>query len=79
MFDLESVAPFMKPGGVMIVDDYRSGPPHGVRFDSVTRSVDDFLAKQNGSFVGERWDKNGKGFCIIRRNIPKFQDCGVSL
>lgn len=66
MHDLEAVAPFMTPSGIMMVDDYRSGPPNGTRIDSVTRSVDDFLAKNQGGFVGERWHKLGKGFCIIR-------------
>jgi cephalosporin hydroxylase len=67
MHDLEAVAPFMTPNGLMMVDDYRSGPPNGTRIDSVTQSVDDFLTKNQGSFVGERWHKLGKGFCIIRR------------
>lgn len=72
MFDLEAVAPFLSSAGVMMVDDYRSGPPNGTRIDSVTRSVDDFLAKHAGVFVGERWHKRGKGFCIIRREArPK--------
>ncbi len=67
MHDLESVAPFMTREGIMMVDDYRSGPPNGTRIDSVTRSVDDFLDRHQGVFVGERWNKSGKGFCIIRR------------
>lgn len=67
MFDLEAVAPYMTPHGVMVVDDYRSGPPNGTRIESVTRSVDDFLARHGSDFVGERWHKKGKGFCIIRR------------
>ncbi|MDP1591750.1 MAG: class I SAM-dependent methyltransferase [Prosthecobacter sp.] len=67
MHDLEAVAPFMTPNGIMMVDDYRSGPPNGTRIDSVTRSVDDFLAKHQGVFLGERWHKQGKGFCLIRR------------
>jgi len=67
LFDLEAVAPHLNPAGVMMVDDYRSGPPNGTRIDSVTRSVNDFLAKHAGVFVGERWHKRGKGFCIIRR------------
>ncbi|GEM_PF-1148154 len=66
-FDLEAVAPFLTPSGVIVVDDYRSGPPNGTRIDSVTRSVDDFLARHRGVFEGERWHKEGKGFCLIRR------------
>jgi len=67
MHDLEAVAPHLAPHGVIMVDDYRSGPPKGTRIESVTRSVDDFLAKNQGVFEGEQWHKLGKGFCIIRR------------
>jgi len=67
-FDLESLAPMMAPGGVIIVDDYLSGPPNGTRIDSVTSSVDDFLVRHEGGFAGERWNKDGKGFCFIRKN-----------
>ena len=66
-FDLESVAPFMKESGVIVVDDYRSGRPNGTLIKSVTRSVDDFLAKHSGFFSGEYWQNKGKGFCIISR------------
>ncbi len=67
MFDLETVAPQLTQHGVMVVDDYRSGPPNGFRIKSVTKSVDDFLRNYKGDFVGERWHKKGKGFCVIRR------------
>jgi predicted O-methyltransferase YrrM len=67
LFDLEAVSPHLTERGVMIVDDYQSGPPNGMRIESVTRSVDDFLNKHANAFVGERWYKRGKGFCIIRR------------
>jgi hypothetical protein len=67
MFDLAMIAPAMSPTGVIVVDDYRSGPPNGVIIESVTQSVDDFLTRHRESFVGETWNRRGKGFCIIRR------------
>jgi hypothetical protein len=66
-FDLAAVVPFLNVGGVMVVDDYHSGPPAGIRFDNVTRSVEDFLVGRNRDLHAERWNKNGKGFCVIRR------------
>jgi predicted O-methyltransferase YrrM len=65
--DLEAIAQHLTPTGIMVVDDYRSGPPDGVTFDSVTRSVDDFLAVHAGTLCGETWHVRGKGFCLIRR------------
>lgn len=66
-FDLEAAASVLSTGGIIMVDDYRSGPPNGVAFESVTSSVDDFLKWQQSSFVGEAWYKDGKGACLIRR------------
>lgn len=65
--DLERIAPFLSLDGVMIVDDYASGPPNGIRIDSVTRSVDDFIVNNRKRFHGEVWNSSGKGFCFIRR------------
>ena len=65
--DMESIAPFLSRRGVMIVDDYRSGPPNGVRIDSVTSSVDDFIARHRRDLCSESWNSAGKGFCLIRR------------
>lgn len=66
-FDLSAVAPFLNVRGIMVVDDYRSGPPNGFRLESVIRSVDDFLKRHRGEFHAEVWNKRGKGFCVIRR------------
>lgn len=65
--DLAAVFPFLGPEGVLVVDDYGSGPPHGVAFEGVNRSVDEFLSQHLGEFSGQRWHHEGKGFCIIRR------------
>jgi cephalosporin hydroxylase len=66
-FDLEAIAPFLNPGGVMVVDDYHSGPPNGGRILEVDRAVDEFLATRRDQFTGEAWNHLGKGFCVIRR------------
>ncbi|MCX6854904.1 MAG: class I SAM-dependent methyltransferase [Verrucomicrobia bacterium] len=65
-FDLEAVSPHLTKHGIVMVDDYRSGPPNGTRIESVTRSVDDFL-QRHPELVGEPWSRLGKGFCLISR------------
>ncbi len=65
--DLEAIAPHVNQGGLLVVDDYRSGPPRGVTFDTVTRSVDDFLDRHTAIWLAETWHMDGKGLCIIRR------------
>lgn len=67
--DLNAISPFLSPRGAMVVDDYRSGPPNGVEFQSVTDSVDDFLDKHREKFHADIWNRSGKGFCIIRREM----------
>jgi len=67
LFDLEAVCSFVNTNGVIIVDDYSSGPPNGVKFDSVTRSVKTFLNKYQHEFTHDRWSNSGKGMCIIRK------------
>jgi hypothetical protein len=67
MFDLTSIAPYLTKHGRIVVDDYRSAPPNGVRIPSVTECVDNFLSQNVGRFDGECWHREGKGFCIIRR------------
>lgn len=68
MFDLEVVAPFLNQNGLIVVDDYRSGPPNGARIESVTRSVDDFLHRNSGAIVSTHWNKDGKGFCLMTKS-----------
>lgn len=66
-FDLESTFPYLNDCGVIIVDDYRSGPPNGYRIDSVTKSVDDFMLKYESEVQSQIWHCKGKGLCVIRR------------
>jgi hypothetical protein len=57
------VLPLMNKGGMIVVDDYRSGPPDGVKFDEVIQAVDDFVS--NFSLHLTRWNQNGKGMAVI--------------
>lgn len=66
-FDLQAAASVLSSKGVILVDDFRSGPPNGVAFATVTASVEDFLQRHQASFVGQSWHKDGKGMCLIRR------------
>ncbi|MBK7477462.1 MAG: class I SAM-dependent methyltransferase [Haliscomenobacter sp.] len=62
LHDLESVAPFLAESGVIVVDDYMSGPPNGVNFESVTDSVNHFLYLNHDLFEFERWNVNMRIF-----------------
>ena len=56
-------------GGVMIVDDYMSGPPNGCPIPAVTKAVDDFAKKEGLS--AERWNCKGKGFAVFYKEDVK--------
>ena len=52
--------------GIIIIDDYRSGPPNGCIIDDVTRACDDF-SKKNQYLEKTEWNCKGKGFCIFKK------------
>src|ERR1700722_4236038 len=60
LFDLTAVAPFLNENGVIIVDDYLSGPPNGIYLQGVNDSVNYFLSLQKTSFQFETWNVFGK-------------------
>ena len=64
--DMQLCYPKLNIGGVMIVDDYMSGPPDGARLDGVKDAVDDFVKENNLSF--ETWNVGGKGFAIFTKS-----------
>jgi hypothetical protein len=66
-FDLEAIAGILNDTGIIVIDDYRSGPPKGVTIEAVTQSVDDFVARYSETFVMETWNEAGKGFSILRK------------
>lgn len=61
--DISRIYPNLKTGGVMIVDDFKSGPPNGCVLPGVTSAVEDFCRQNNA--VIEEWNKMGKGFAIV--------------
>lgn len=64
--DMRSIFKYLKSGAIMVVDDYRSGPPDGCSIPDVNRAVDDFSVESSTSI--EPWYSNGKGFAIFRKN-----------
>ena len=64
--DCDNVYPHLNQGGMMVVDDYMSGPPNGCELLSVTTAVNDFAKENNLSF--EIWNVKGKGVAIFTTN-----------
>ena len=63
---------YLNKEGVMIIDDYKSGPPNGARIIEVTNAVNDFCINQPEFFKLE-WNKFGKGFSILTRSEKVYQ------
>jgi predicted O-methyltransferase YrrM len=63
--DCENVYPNLNKGGVMVVDDYKSGAPNGCTIVEVDNAVNDFAKENNLLF--ETWSVNGKGFAIFKK------------
>ena len=55
----------LKKGGIMVVDDYNSGPPNGWFSAEVNKGVNEFAKENNLSF--DRWNIKGKGFAIFKK------------
>ena len=64
LHDLESVYKYMNIGGIIIIDDYKSGPPNGCSIPAVTKACDNFH-KKHPEFLKKEWSNKGKGFCIF--------------
>ncbi len=71
--DIEKVIPHMNQGGIIIIDDYKSGPPNGCSLPAVTKACDDIYIKYEKILNRRSWNKNGKGFCIFTIDISKQQ------
>lgn len=65
LFDLRSVHKHMNKGGIIIIDDYKSGKPNGAYLPEVTRACDDFH-KEHPEINKVEWYKKGKGFCVFK-------------
>tara|TARA_Y100001937_G_scaffold46232_1_gene64943 strand:+ start:308 stop:883 length:576 start_codon:yes stop_codon:yes gene_type:complete len=67
LFDINKIVPHVVSGGLILIDDYKSGPPNGASIPDVTQACDDFY-KDNMNIVDkEEWNKDGKGFCIFTK------------
>lgn len=66
LFDLRAVVNHINKNGIIIIDDYESGPPNGCCIPDVTRSCDDFY-KENQYLEKTKWHCKGKGFCILKK------------
>ena len=64
--DMRACYPRLNSGGVMLVDDYMSGPPDGCTIQGVTNAVNDFAKENQLSF--ETWNVRGKGLAIFTKN-----------
>ncbi|MCL2934735.1 MAG: hypothetical protein MGG11_21550, partial [Trichodesmium sp. MAG_R03] len=60
------------PQGIIIVDDYKSKPPKGVRFPAVNRAVRDFCNRYPEVHKLE-WHKNGKGLAILSKSPKQLE------
>ena len=63
--DLVNIFPKMKKGGLILIDDYESGPPEGCNIPEVTNACDDFYEVKKENLSREKWNKDGKGFCLF--------------
>lgn len=64
LYDIKTVFPYMNKGGVIIIDDYKSGPPNGCHIPDVNKACDEF-SRTHPKLVKKEWCNNGKGFCIF--------------
>jgi len=63
--DCENSYKHLNVGGVMIVDDFMSGPPDGWEVVDVENAVNDFTKENNLTY--ETWNMLGKGFAIFKK------------
>jgi hypothetical protein len=61
--DLSIVYKYLNIGGIIAIDDYKSGPPNGASLPEVTSAIDNFCYYNN--IIHQEWYKDGKGFAII--------------
>ena len=65
LFDLNATVTHMTKNGIILVDDYNSGPPNGCPIPAVSKACDDFY--QAHPFLEKtEWNKDGKGFCVFK-------------
>jgi hypothetical protein len=68
LHDLTTSLPYMNKGGIIIVDDYMSGPPDGAHIPEVTNACNHFFKLNSNRLNKKSWYNNGKGFCVFLIN-----------
>ena len=64
LMDMEAAYKYINKGGIIIVDDYKSGHPNGCSIPAVTKACDEF-AKRHPNIRRNVWNNKGKGFCVF--------------
>jgi predicted O-methyltransferase YrrM len=64
--DISLVLPHITKGGIIIVDDYKSGPPEGCVIEDVSRACD-FVNSIQQNLSKQEWNHRGKGFCVFTK------------
>ena len=59
MTDIEAAAPLLKPGGLLVFNDYAHLTPNGFGSFSVHRAVTRFVCSHRWRFVYFAWQRNG--------------------
>lgn len=64
--DILSVLPYVNQGGIILIDDYKSGPPNGCSINGVDQACE-FISSSQPSLLRQEWNCKGKGFCIFTK------------
>jgi predicted O-methyltransferase YrrM len=65
--DILGILPHLNSGGIMAIDDYKSGAPNGCTIEGVNRACD-FVSSTQASLLKQEWHCEGKGFCIFTKS-----------
>jgi hypothetical protein len=68
--DILSVLPHINEGGIILIDDYKSGPPNGCSINGVDQACE-FISSSQPSLLRQEWNRKGKGFCIFTKKEKK--------
>lgn len=68
LFDLEAAYKYINKSGIIIIDDYKSGPPNGCKLIDVEKACNEFYSKHPELHKWE-WHNKGKGFCIFEKSF----------
>lgn len=64
--DMKNCFKFLNENGIMLIDDYNSGPPIGIEIEGVDKAVDNFI-NENDVYFEKIKLSDGKGMMKIKR------------